>query len=237
MLCIAVFLILPTLVICSSEGNIHLLEEEISEAIKACTNNENEQSYVKRYTRSNRNTSNQYQYNRIENNMNSNPYHHERRNTNTIQDMMTPNNVSTISDNDLMAYDDKYENENFNNTGRNNFGNFYGNVNNTFQRRNKRNDHYLNKNEDDQCLSHCVFANLRVVDSRGIPRETELWNKIQADVTSQQSRILMQNQIRSCFQELQSESEGNGCSYSNKLERCLMLHISDRIRSNSKKQS
>ncbi|KPJ05786.1 hypothetical protein RR46_02308 [Papilio xuthus] len=235
MLCTAIFVLLPTLVICSSEGNIHLLEQEIGEAIKACIDNVSEESSIKRYTRSNRNTSNNYQYHQIENNKNSNPYNHERRNT---SDMMTPNNVSTITDNDLLAYDDQYGNENFNNTGRNNYGNFYGNNNNTFKRRNKRNDHYLNNNEDDQCLSHCVFANLHVVDSRGIPRETELWNKIQADVKSQQSRVLLQNQIRSCFQELQNESEGNGCSYSNNLERCLMLNLSDRMKgTKSKKQS
>lgn len=42
------------------------------------------------------------------------------------------------------------------------------------------------------------------VDTRGIPREAELWNKVQSSVTSQQSRAAMRDQIGACFQELQS---------------------------------
>ncbi|CAG9123686.1 unnamed protein product [Plutella xylostella] len=66
------------------------------------------------------------------------------------------------------------------------------------------------------------------VDARGIPREAELWGRIQTSVTSQQSRAALHDQVRACFQELQSEAEDDGCSYSNKLERCLMLRFSDR---------
>lgn len=142
MLRIAV-IILPALVICSNKGNIHLLEEDIAEAIRACTHNDSEQ-IVKRYNRSNRNMSNYYQYPHIDNKKNSNPYHHERRNT---SDMMTPNNVTSISDNDLFGFVNEYENQN--NTGRTNFGN-NNNNNNTFKRRNKRDEYQLNKNEDDQ---------------------------------------------------------------------------------------
>ncbi|KAG6465513.1 hypothetical protein O3G_MSEX015199 [Manduca sexta] len=98
----------------------------------------------------------------------------------------------------------------------------------TISRRKKRSEPLFDKPDTNQCLSQCVFANLQVVDSRGIPRETELWNLVQSAVTSQQSRAALRDQIRACFQELQSEAEDNGCSYSNKLERCLMLRFADR---------
>nr|ALS03867.1 odorant-binding protein 19 [Ectropis obliqua] len=105
-------------------------------------------------------------------------------------------------------------------------GRYYPYANGT--NRTRRSEPLFSKPDNEQCLSQCVFANLQVVDSRGIPREAELWNKIQSSVTSQQSRAALKDQTSACFQELQSEAEDNGCSYSNKLERCLMLRFSDR---------
>lgn len=49
--------------------------------------------------------------------------------------------------------------------------------------------------------SHVYFPQ---VDSQGIPREAEMWNKVQRTLASQQSQVLLRDQLRACFQELQS---------------------------------
>nr|ALT31636.1 odorant-binding protein 6 [Cnaphalocrocis medinalis] len=199
--------LLPALVKCSGEGNIRLLEEEVANAMNACVQpaDKKEAAPPQRQRRSE-------DYPRIDNNDSSsqNMYSHERRNTSDLQDTYVLNG----SDYDWGYGDNRQARDR-------NSSEVYGN-------RTKRSEPLLNKPDSDQCLSQCIFANLQVVDSRGIPREAELWNKVQSSVTSQQSRAALRDQIRACFQELQSEAEDNGCSYSNKLERCLMLRFSDR---------
>nr|APG32544.1 odorant binding preotein [Conogethes punctiferalis] len=167
-------------------------------------------------------------YPRIDNNNSAqNVYGHERRNTSDLRDQLY---VLNGTDYDDGGYGAGNAGEKFVSSaprpasGRG----YYGNSSDVYGNRTKRSEPLLNKPDSDQCLSQCIFANLQVVDSRGIPREAELWTKVQSSVTSQQSRAALRDQIRACFQELQSEAEDNGCSYSNKLERCLMLRFSDR---------
>ncbi|CAK1584436.1 unnamed protein product [Parnassius mnemosyne] len=232
-----VFLIfIPTLISCAGEGNIHLLEEEIAAAIRACTPNDSKQhtsNTNRRSRRSNRAICDD-EFRRIDSNTKStNPYDHQRRN---ISDMMDQNQIINITSNDFISYENQNENENFNSSSRS-YDNSVNstNTNNSSLNRNKRNEQLLEKSRTDECLSQCVFSNLQVVDSRGIPREADFWNKVQASVTSQRS-YLIQYQIGACFQELQSDAEEDGCSYSNKLEHCLMLRLSDRQKKNHKKQ-
>ncbi|XP_046970343.1 uncharacterized protein LOC124537514 [Vanessa cardui] len=226
-----IFFMLPILVSCSGDGNIHLMEEDVAAAINSCNH-----IYDKEYSKDSGKRQRRFDtdsYNnqipRIDANTNEdvNPYVHTRRNSNTFSQM----HVFNGSDNNYTGYGAGNVGEKFVNSiprpairkYKNN-----GNHSNAQNDRVKRNEMLINKNDNDQCLSQCVFANLQMVDSKGIPREAEMWNKVQTSVTSQQSRVILQNQIRACFQELQSESEENGCSYSNKLERCLMLRFADR---------
>ncbi|KAI5643006.1 hypothetical protein NE865_05047 [Phthorimaea operculella] len=153
-----------------------------------------------------------------------NQYSHERRNSSDMKEQI---HVLNATDYDYGGYGAGNQGEKFVNSAPKPAGG--GSYNeSTSVNRTRRNEPLLDKGDNDQCLSQCVFANLQVVDSRGIPREAELWNKVQGAVTSQQSRTALKDQLRACFQELQSEAEDNGCSYSNKLERCLMLRFSDR---------
>ncbi|CAG5048924.1 unnamed protein product [Parnassius apollo] len=223
------FLIIPTLISCASEGNIHLLEEEIAAAIRACTPNDSVQNTSNtnhRSRRSNKATCDD-EFRRIDSNTKfTNPYDHQRRNT---SDMIEQKQIINITSIDFIGYENQSANENFNSSSQS-YDNSVNstNTNNSSLNRTKRNEHLLEKSRTDECLSQCVFSNLHVVDSRGIPREADFWNKVQTSVTSQRSRTLIQDQIRACFQELQSDTEEDGCSYSNKLERCLMLRFSDR---------
>nr|XP_026494502.1 uncharacterized protein LOC113399566 [Vanessa tameamea] len=227
-----IFFMLPILVSCAGDGNIHLMEEDVAAAINSC-NHIHDKEYSKDSGKRQRRfdvDSYNYQIPRIDANTKEdiNPYVHTRRNTNTLAQM----HVSNGSDYDYTGYGAGNEEEKFVNSiprpVKQNKYKINGNHSNTQNERVKRNEMLINKNDNDQCLSQCVFANLQMVDSKGIPREAEMWNKVQSSVTSQQSRVILQNQIRACFQELQSESEDNGCSYSNKLERCLMLRFADR---------
>ncbi|KAJ8717948.1 hypothetical protein PYW07_005878 [Mythimna separata] len=218
--------LLPAWVASSGEGNIKLLENEVAIALKACTYPE-ETTASKDVSKERQRRSDDYDGSpRIDNNMKEgNRYSHERRNNDSGDQMMV-----------LNATDYDYEGYGTGNMGeklltsvpRPASPNLHNNINNNNTSRTRRSEPLLNKPDSDQCLSQCVFANLQVVDSRGIPREAELWNKVQSAVTSQQSRSALHDQIRACFEELQSEAEDNGCSYSNKLERCLMLRFSDR---------
>ncbi|KAJ2948433.1 hypothetical protein O0L34_g7677 [Tuta absoluta] len=222
---------LPALVTSSGDGNIKLLGEEVDAAIKACTvpNREGDGGRQRR--------SENYGYDeqygdaspRIDGNTKTdlNQYSHERRNTSDMKEQI---HVLNATDYDYGGYGAGNQGEKFVNSAPKPAGG--GSYNeSTSVNRTRRNEPLLNKGDNDQCLSQCVFANLQVVDSRGIPREAELWNKVQSAVSSQQSRTALKDQIRACFQELQSEAEDNGCSYSNKLERCLMLRFSDRSKS------
>ncbi|XP_023942542.2 uncharacterized protein LOC112049039 [Bicyclus anynana] len=222
-------LVLPVLASCSNDGNIHLLEEDIAIALRNCYLN-HEVKQTKEAKRQRR-TSDDYEdpLPRIDSQINPeiNQYDHERRNT--TYKMHVLNNSSGYPDYGIRDGEEKLINLKPTSHGNkmHNASTYNRYINST---RVKRNEPLMNKDDNDQCLSQCVFANLQVVDSRGIPREAELWNKIQTAVTSQQSRTLLKDQIHSCFQELQSESEDNGCYYSSKLESCLMLRFSDRIR-------
>nr|AII00994.1 odorant binding protein [Dendrolimus kikuchii] len=212
--------LLPSFISCSGDGNIRILEDEIANALRVCTVSTNEGFANQRQRRS---TQDQYVSRpRIDDSLKTetNQYGHEKRDINNTRDQ-----IYVINSNDY-----GYEGYNTPDTATKQFTAVTPSVLsvNASMNRTRRNDPLLNKGDSDQCLSQCVFANLQVVDSRGIPREVELWNKIQSSVTSQQSRSALRDQIRACFQELQSEAEDNGCSYSNKLERCLMLRFSDR---------
>ncbi|KAM3963370.1 uncharacterized protein ACR2FA_002741 [Aphomia sociella] len=221
---------LPALVSCAGEGNIHILEEEVAIALKACYTPNGNQNTSNRQRRSE-------DYPRLDGQRQVNDYGHEIRNATDLRDqnILIRNSTDEYGGNGTGSGGERYVT-----TTQRAAGKSYSNestdgssingttMDGTTTNRTKRNEPLLNKADVDQCLSQCVFANLQVVDSRGIPREAEFWNKIQSSVTSQQSRAALKDQIRACFQELQTEAEDNGCSYSNKLERCLMLRFSDR---------
>lgn len=54
------------------------------------------------------------------------------------------------------------------------------------------------------CTTECEPLICFKVDARGIPREAELWSQVQSSITSQQSRSVLRDQLRACFQELES---------------------------------
>ncbi|CAH0401219.1 unnamed protein product [Chilo suppressalis] len=220
--------LLPVLVRCSGDGNIRLLENEVEEALKSCTllPDDSLKDNNARQRRSN-------EYTRIDFNdstIGQNQYGHEKRNSTDMKEQMYVLNA-TYGNNDY-----EYGNAGIGNSNGEKFVSSAprlaagGDYNKTQMNANRtrRSEPLLNRPDTDQCLSQCIFANLQVVDSRGIPREAEFWNKVQSSVTSQQSRTALKDQTRACFQELQTEAEDNGCSYSNKLERCLMLRFADR---------
>ncbi|XP_045777124.1 uncharacterized protein LOC123875379 [Maniola jurtina] len=225
MVTMIILFMLPVLISCSSDGNIHLLEEDIAIALRNChVNDKTDENARQRRTSDTFNDPSP----RIDANSKQemNQYNHERRNTNSSK-----MHVLNGSNNDYSDYGAGDGGEKFVNTiPRPALGstNTYPASTYANSARIKRNEPLISKDDNEQCLSQCVFANLQVVDSKGIPREAELWNKVQSSVTSQQSRTVLKDQIHACFQELQSESEDNGCYYSNKLERCLMFRFSDR---------
>ncbi|XP_021190542.3 uncharacterized protein LOC110376403 [Helicoverpa armigera] len=218
--------LLPAWVSCAGEGNIKLLEDEVAVALKSCSYPDDIPSSKESAPKDRqRRSDDSYDGSpRIDDNMKQGSrYSHERRNTNDSGDQLQVIN----------ATNDDYDGYGSGDTGEKLLTSMPrpASANNKANMRNHsrtRRSEPLLKPETDQCLSQCVFANLQVVDTRGIPREAELWNKVQSSVTSQQSRSALHDQIRACFQELQSEAEDNGCSYSNKLERCLMLRFADR---------
>ncbi|XP_061384039.1 uncharacterized protein LOC116771793 isoform X2 [Danaus plexippus] len=206
MLKIASILLLYFYQLCLGEGNFHLMEEEISNALQDCSQL-NDKLNIKVNIEKRQRRHNDFRYYAFRIDANSKQEINQYPYAGIEEDLINSGNRQTIDD-------DRKSNL-------------------KQQRRFKRNEPLVSKDDVDKCLSQCVFANLQVVDSKGIPREAMLWNKIQSSVTSEQSETLMREQIRSCFQELQSESEDNGCVYSNRLERCLMLHISDRKRNST----
>ncbi|XP_053614362.1 uncharacterized protein LOC128677493 [Plodia interpunctella] len=220
----ALLLLLPVLVSSVGDGNIRLLEDEVATALKACVLPGEEARGGNRHRRSE-------DYPRIDNTKQTNQYSHERRNASDMREQNIL--VLNATDYDYGGYGSGNGGEKLVTSAPRLAGavisNASADINGDYSsNRTRRSEPLINKPDADQCLSQCVFANLQVVDTRGIPRESELWNKVQASVTSQQSRNAMRDQIRACFQELQSEAEDNGCSYSNKLERCLMLRFADR---------
>ncbi|XP_068620578.1 odorant-binding protein 59a-like [Battus philenor] len=219
-----VFLSTALLTYCSKE-NIHLLENEVAAAIRACTDGAS-QNYVnpnQRNRRSSIKSGQHYQYPRVDSiTENSNQYNHERRNTSEI--MNHKNNTNT--EKDFMKLNDDYDKEKINTTP-SYTDHFMRNHYNT--KRTKRDKIFHENYEADQCLDQCVFANLHVVDARGIPRETALWNKIQSFISPQHLQSYLQDQVKACFQDLQLEIEDK-CSYSNRLASCLMTSIRNRIK-------
>uniref|UniRef100_A0A2A4JMW8 Uncharacterized protein n=1 Tax=Heliothis virescens TaxID=7102 RepID=A0A2A4JMW8_HELVI len=217
----------PAWVSCAGEGNIKLLEDEVAVALKSCSYPDDIPSSKESVAKDRqRRSDNSYDGSpRIDDNMKQGSrYSHERRNTSDIGDQLQVQVINATSD-DYDGYGSGDMGEKLlTSKPRPASATNKANMRNNRTRRSEP----LLKPETDQCLSQCVFANLQVVDTRGIPREAELWNKVQSSVTSQQSRSALHDQIRACFQELQSEAEDNGCSYSNKLERCLMLRFADR---------
>ncbi|XP_026729555.1 uncharacterized protein LOC113495140 isoform X2 [Trichoplusia ni] len=219
--------LLPAFVACAGEGNIRLLEDEIAIALKACSfpdDTISKEPVAKARQRRSDDTNDDSP--RIDDTTKEGSrYSHERRKSNDSGDEMQ---VINATENDYDGYGSGNMGEKLLTSVPRPASSSGENSMNVNSNRTKRSEPLVNKPDTDQCLSQCVFANLQVVDSRGIPREAELWNKVQSAVTSQQSRSALHDQIRACFQELQSEAEDNGCSYSNKLERCLMLRFADR---------
>ncbi|XP_004922484.1 uncharacterized protein LOC101746932 [Bombyx mori] len=221
------FTVFPTLILCSGQGNIQLLEDEISIALKSCAITD-----LGAGTRQKR-SNNLYNNGGLDGNskQTSKKYILERRNTDGRREQIYKINTT----------DDDFENDAPNEKQWFSFsspqmgGAHHYNSRKLY--RAKRNEPLFNKSDTDQCLSQCVFANLQVVDPHGIPREAELWNLVQSSITSQQSRAALHDQIHACFQELQSETEDNGCSYSNKLEKCLMLRFAERKEKNMKSRN
>ncbi|CAH2267010.1 jg6709 [Pararge aegeria aegeria] len=213
---VILLLMLPVLTSCASDGNIHLLEEDVAVALKTCYVNGEASDNTKRQRRTSENYDDPSPRIDAYTKQDANLYDHERRNTSSCYNQIHVLNGSNAERSDYWAGDGK---ERFVNTKPSPAtGSYYNNQANNYTNstRAKRNEPLLRKDDNEE------------VDSRGIPREAELWNKIQSSVTSQQSRTLLRDQIHACFQELQSESEDNGCYYSNKLERCLMLRFADR---------
>ncbi|CAG9795795.1 unnamed protein product [Diatraea saccharalis] len=231
--------LLPVLVTCSGEGNIRLLEAEVATALKTCTltNDDLKDNNVNQRQRRSEN------YSRIDLNDTTialNQYADEKRNSSDMKEQMY---ILNATENYKGSYNDYNNGEKYvSSIPRPAAGGVYNKTHDNANRT-RRNEPLLNKQDTDQ------------VDSRGIPREAEFWNKVQSSVSSQQSRAALRDQTRACFQELQAghrqrgmsqkeeakkarvkgrrtgalkEAEDNECSYSNKLERCLMLRFADR---------
>ncbi|CAH4030378.1 unnamed protein product [Pieris brassicae] len=157
----AITLILLIPVLCH-EGNIHLLEEEISEALRSCSLD----LPKSRQRRSNN-------YSRIDGNKeNHNQYYHERRN-NSQENRI---HVLNGTDYDYMGFGAGDVGEKYIKTIPRPALNYNNNSNDIY--RNKRD--FLTKDTDQ-------------IDSRGIPREPKLWNKIQSSLNSQQTKTLIKD--------------------------------------------
>lgn len=142
--------LLSAILRCSGERNIYLLENEVVSALKACAPKENSKGPAtissKRERRWNRNvTIDQYydQYPRVYNSKDLNIYSHQRRNTSDMYQ-----NISNMTKNDILDYENQYGNENFNSTPRKHSNNSSRN-NYTLSSRKKRNEQLI-KHETDQ---------------------------------------------------------------------------------------
>lgn len=97
-------LLLPSLVASSGEGNLHLLEEEIANAMRACTTPGKDNSSRQQRSAQYNSDDNQYPVQpRIDGNdqQELNQYNHERRNTSDIKDQM---HVLNATDYDYEGY-------------------------------------------------------------------------------------------------------------------------------------
>lgn len=134
-------LLIPVVLASSNEGNIHLLEEDIASAIKACTNddiNENANQRPKRYVLSNHSP-------RIDGtSQETNLYGHERRNTNDTNEKI---HVLNATDYDYGGYGEGNRGEKLVNEVPRNATN-----------RTKRSEPLINKPDTDQVCTYLFIS-------------------------------------------------------------------------------
>lgn len=141
--------LLPTLVYCSGEGNIRLLEDEVASALKACSEVENPSRETQRHERSADEST------RIDagNKQGSNQYSHERRNVTDVRDQMF---VINSTDYDYEGYGSGNVGEKLMNpmprtTADGSYPNVDGNVNNL--NRTRRSEPLLSKADNVQVIT------------------------------------------------------------------------------------
>ncbi|GBP07892.1 hypothetical protein EVAR_78056_1 [Eumeta japonica] len=207
----------------SGDGNIRLLEDEIAAALEKCSaspkrTRQRRSGHARRPTRIDG-----------EDPRDDRMYGHVRRSTNDTRDKIQ---VLNATDYDYEGYGTGRSGESFvmrppstvyhNNESIHNpnqsIHNQYQSIHNPNQSIYSLNQSVHNPNQSIynpnqsihkriKRLDHRPFhakSNTDKVDPRGIPRESDLWKLIQSTVTSQQSRALLRDQLKACFQELQS---------------------------------
>lgn len=138
---------LPILSLCSGEGNIHLLEEEVAAALKSCSQVHDKEHGKNNYKRQKRSELISYQYNtpRIDanNKQEVNPYNHVRRNNSFLNQIYILNDT----DYDYSGYNVGSNGEKFiKSVPKPALGNVnITNNNNTGYKKIKRNDPLLSK--------------------------------------------------------------------------------------------
>ncbi|XP_060528340.1 GATA zinc finger domain-containing protein 14-like [Cylas formicarius] len=87
--------------------------------------------------------------------------------------------------------------------------------------------HKTNKsNNNDQCISQCVFAHLQILDDYRSPSETMFVKWIQDHYKeSDAERVDTLRHVRRCFARLTSTDIEDGCEFSSRLSECLNLSL------------
>lgn len=145
-----VVLTLPTLALCSGDGNIHLLEEEIAAALKSCLQIQEiySKENIKRLRRAADTFSSKHRSPRIDDtNQEINPYNHVRRNDSFENQIYILNDT----DYDYMGYKEGDKGEKFiKNVPKHALNKTNKNYNNASNKRVRRNEPLLSKYDSDQ---------------------------------------------------------------------------------------
>ncbi|CAH1992596.1 unnamed protein product [Acanthoscelides obtectus] len=85
---------------------------------------------------------------------------------------------------------------------------------------------YNKRDNDNQCVSQCIFGYMELLDDDQVPSETAVIKWVQDHIADDDlKRIKTLREIRKCFGRLSTNDIQDGCEYSKELSRCLNLEL------------
>ncbi|KAF7281186.1 hypothetical protein GWI33_005034 [Rhynchophorus ferrugineus] len=92
--------------------------------------------------------------------------------------------------------------------------------------RSKRFNNSNSDDEDDECVSQCVFEYLQLLDDDRIPSESLFIKWLQENASgTDMDRIKSLRETRLCFGRVAATDTDDGCKFSKELAKCLNLNI------------
>ncbi|XP_050506988.1 odorant-binding protein 59a [Diabrotica virgifera virgifera] len=79
-----------------------------------------------------------------------------------------------------------------------------------------------NGDSNEACLIQCVFTNMDLMDTNGMPDHSKLLEGLLKTATSRELRNFFQDTVDECYQELNEGNKMDSCSFSTKLVKCLV---------------